>query len=278
MGALVRPAAFTALAQIAMVSAEPERLVQFLAEGLGFEPKGSAPVPPSECALLGVASVTRQALVLGQQRVAIDRFPEVRPYPNHIAANDPRFQHFAIVTSDIAAAWARAKAAGARPISHDGPVQLPLASGGAIAIKFRDPDGHPLELLQFSGAARADWRGSGNLGIDHSAIVVANCDRSLAFYNEHGLAVVHRSLNHGVEQQQLDNLTDAKDSAEVKVIAMQSSERGPKLELLSYAAISGGSTAKLVSDTSATRLIWHSSQNELLQDPDGHFHQLSLEQ
>ncbi len=34
-------------------------------------------------------------------------------------------------------------------ISTDGPQRLPPSSGGVAAFKFRDPDGHPLELLAF---------------------------------------------------------------------------------------------------------------------------------
>ena len=36
-----------------------------------------------------------------------------------------------------------------RPISPDGRVRLPDNSGGVTAYKFRDHDGHPLELLEF---------------------------------------------------------------------------------------------------------------------------------
>jgi len=59
------------------------------------------------------------------------------------------------------AAHARVLAdARAQPISQDGPQTLPPVDGSVRAWKFRDPDGHPLELLWFPpGGGRAVWRG-----------------------------------------------------------------------------------------------------------------------
>src|SRR6516165_1080521 len=99
------------------------------------------------------------------------------------------------------------------PISTDGPQILPSSSGGVTAFKFRDPEGHPLEMLAFApGATPAHWAfRSGNhcLGIDHSAISVADTGRSVAFYSRLGLARTASSLNVGPEQEKLDNLLGA---------------------------------------------------------------------
>ena len=73
-----------------------------------------------------------------------------RAYPPSATACDLVFQHFALVTDDAEAAWRRrALEAGATPISREGPVTLPASGGGVTAIKFRDPEGHPLEFLEF---------------------------------------------------------------------------------------------------------------------------------
>ena len=112
--------------------------------------------------------------------------PPGRPYPDTRAANDRWFQHVAIVVADIEGVSARLERLSSRPISTGGPQLLPANTGGVTAFKFRDPDGHPLELLHFPpGVGDAVWRhgeGSGPLGYDHSAIVVEDLERSLSFY------------------------------------------------------------------------------------------------
>ena len=80
------------------------------------------------------------------------------------------------VTSDAARAWERARDCGARLISRGGPVTLPPSAGEITAVKFRDPEGHPLELIEFPNGSSAVWSGEGMLGIDHSAIGVADVD------------------------------------------------------------------------------------------------------
>ena len=70
-------------------------------------------------------------------------------------ANSTAFQHFAIVVSDIDKAMQKLSGCqGWSPISRAGPQALPLASGGVTAFKFRDPEGHPLELLWFPDGTR----------------------------------------------------------------------------------------------------------------------------
>src|SRR5262249_25717905 len=73
------------------------------------------------------------------------------------------------------------------PISVGGPQILPPRNGSVRAFKFRDPDGHPLELLYFPpGQGRPIWhqqaRDDTFLGIDHSAIGISDTSVSLAFY------------------------------------------------------------------------------------------------
>ena len=149
---------------------------------------------------------------------------------------DPRFQHFAIVVSDMTAAYANLQAfRNWTAISADGPQILPPSSGGVTAFKFRDPEGHPLELLAFApGATPAHWAfQSGNLclGIDHSAISVADTDRSVAFYSRLGLARTASSLNVGPEQEKLDDLVGA--VVEVTALAPPI-QTVPHVELLCY--------------------------------------------
>src|SRR5438094_518151 len=72
-----------------------------------------------------------------------------------------------------------------------GPQLLPRTIPGAAGIRafyFRDPDGHPLEVLQFPrDKGDPKWHAPSDrlfLGIDHTAIVVSDTRTSLAFYRD----------------------------------------------------------------------------------------------
>ena len=120
-------------------------------------------------------------------------------------------------------AFARLARFAAAAISCGGPQLLPHRSGGATAYKFRDPDGHPLELIRFADAVAG--------GIDHSAIAVTDAGRSIEFYRDRlGLTVGARQVNTGPEQDRLDGLT----GAEVDVVALEPRQATPHVELLAY--------------------------------------------
>jgi catechol 2,3-dioxygenase-like lactoylglutathione lyase family enzyme len=157
------------------------------------------------------------------------------PYPENSTSSDIWFQHAALVTSNMADSFARLQRHGHRAISCKGPQQLPKASGGVSAYKFRDPDGHPLELIYFPvDAGDAQWQSSAslNMGIDHSAISVSNMEQSIAFYHDVlSMTVTARQKNSGIEQDNLDALSD--DIVEV-VALMPALELTPHLELLAY--------------------------------------------
>jgi catechol 2,3-dioxygenase-like lactoylglutathione lyase family enzyme len=176
-------------------------------------------------------------LRLGNQVIALaEPQPLGCSYPRDVPGWDPRFQHFAIVVSDMTAAYANLQALpNWTAISRDGPQVLPASSGGVTAFKFRDPEGHPLEMLAFEPAARpAHWAfRSANLclGIDHSAVSVADTSRSVAFYSRLGVARTASSLNIGREQEELDNLLGA--VVEVTALAPPT-QAVPHVELLCY--------------------------------------------
>lgn len=249
----------------------PERLLAFYA-ALGFTVDRAGPVPADECAMLGLSgTATRWSLRLGKARVDLDHYAQSgRAYPEDADAASRCFQHLALVTDDVAASWALAQAAGATPISRDGPVTLPASSGGATAIKFRDPEGHPLELLRFPDMAAKGWVGSGIVGIDHSAIVARDLDASIAFYAAHGLSRGRGSLNQGSEQAALDGLADPV----ADVVPMMPGDAPPHVELLNYRRPGGAPCDSVgVTDVAATRIVWQGGRPALLRDPDGHFHQ-----
>jgi catechol 2,3-dioxygenase-like lactoylglutathione lyase family enzyme len=68
------------------------------------------------------------------------------------------------------------------------------------------------------------------LGIDHTAIVVADTERSLRFYRDLlGLQVAGGSENFGTEQEHLNNV----ERAHLRITALRAPE-GPGVEFLEY--------------------------------------------
>lgn len=187
---------------------------------------------------LGHAHGRAAALTLGAERVVLLDFDGVGPASSAVPAvsNDPRFQHLALVVGDIDARWSALREH-VTAVSPE-PQRIPddnVAAAGIRAAYFRGPDGHPLELIAYppdKGAAawhRADDR---VLGIDHTAIVVADTAASLAFYRDLlGLDVVGESLNEGVEQSRLSGVAGAR----VRITGLRGST-GMGVELLEYEA------------------------------------------
>lgn len=261
-----------AITAFRLTTAEPDRLARFY-QGLGFTAGGCERIPDDEIALLGLErGGTRLPLRLGEQRVDLDCFDDAgRPYPSHATSADLCFQHLALVTNDAAATWALAAALQAVPVSIDGPVTLPASAGGVTAVKFRDPEGHPLELMQFPSERRSPWRGRGLIGIDHSAISVSDAGASRRFYETLGLAVQRPTVNDGPTQMALDGLPGAK----VDVVPMLPRRGTPHLELLAYRTPVGRGAGRLeANDVAATRIVWAADRDALVRDPDGHLHLL----
>ena len=263
------------LARIAgfrLVTQQPDRLLRFYA-ALGFAVGAEAAIPSSEMAMLGLSGGGRRwTMTLAAMKIDLDCFDAAGlAYPQGVDAASSCFQHLAIVTDDVDRAWAIARNLGASPISRDGPVTLPDSAGGVTAIKFRDPDGHPLELIRFPDIAARGWKGQGLLGIDHSAIVVSDLDASCAFYRTVGLVKGKATLNHGATQAALDGL----DAPCADVVPMHPDGAPPHVELLHYHRAEERRMPWAANDVAATRIVWDGTTSALVRDPDGHLHQIA---
>ena len=249
------------LSRISLICREPERLGCFYERAFGFVRSKQSETGGTALELLlripgAEAKVIRMGL--GEQTIELVGIkPEAQAYPPEVPAWSTLFQHFAIVVSDMAAAWAKLSAQkGWHPISTAGPQVLPASSGGVAAFKFRDPEGHPLELLAFPvNSVPKIWEsssGNGFLGIDHSAISIADTSRSVSFYRRLGLQCSGGSSNTGPAQDRLDNVK----GAVVEVTALAPPEPTPHVELLCYRGTSNRYTAPPgINDAAATQLV-----------------------
>jgi catechol 2,3-dioxygenase-like lactoylglutathione lyase family enzyme len=264
---------FQAITCFRLVAADLVRLAAFY-RAIGFDFGEAAPIPAADIKLLGLSGAgSRIVMSLGRSRVDLESFDHPgRPYPDDTAVCDLVFQHLALVTNDAKAAWRQALQAGATPISRERPVTLPKSAGGVTAVKFRDPEGHPLEFLQFPRDTNPDWTGAGIMGIDHSAISVRDVAASRHFYARHGLSEAGATVNEGPTQDALDAI----DGVEVDVVSMNPTGKPPHVEILGYRHPIGRALLPMApNDIAATRIVWRSDADALIRDPDGHLHQLS---
>ena len=239
---------------------------RFYCEALGFVVARPEMPDAALARVLGVRAVRTVHLRRGAQLLELSVCqPAGAAMPAGGHANDAWFQHCALVTDDIGSAYEKLRGFAFTPISRNGPQTLP---GGVSAFKFRDPEGHPLELIAFP---TPDPATAG--GIDHSAICVADPARSIAFYTARlGLAVRQRQVNEGPAQDALDDLS----RTTVDVIAMAGPVPGPHVELLHYRTPQGGAGVAHPNDIAASRLVFcgaapqPDAELDLLHDPDGH--------
>jgi catechol 2,3-dioxygenase-like lactoylglutathione lyase family enzyme len=200
--------------RVSRVVSDLDRAEAFYRDGLGFRVIARGRSDQGALAALGIGDGAEEVVMrLGAQDIALVRFArQGRPYPRDSRSDDLWFQHLAIVVNDMDVAYAHLSShAGWRPISEGGPQLLPPSNGAVRAFKFRDPDGHPLELIWFPRAqGRTVWHQKVSaalfLGIDHSALSVSSTSRSLAFYRALGLRVSERSVNRGPAQERLDGV------------------------------------------------------------------------
>jgi catechol 2,3-dioxygenase-like lactoylglutathione lyase family enzyme len=280
-----------AVTAVNVTVSDAARSTRFFCDVLGFAKTGERRVSGREFATLTKfpeATARVVTLQLGAETLLLTDFENVsgRPVPPDSRGNDHWFQHIAIVVSDIHAAAARLREHHVELVS-DVPQRLPdwnANAAGIEALYFRDLDGHFLEVIQYppdKGAAR--WHEPATelfLGIDHTANVVADTERSLSYYrDEFGLAIAGVSENYGPEQERLNGVP----GAHLRITTLRPPV-GPGIELLQYISPRDGrprpvnstpadlwhwqvelsvSAVKTCSKTCATRAV-------LANDPDGH--------
>jgi catechol 2,3-dioxygenase-like lactoylglutathione lyase family enzyme len=236
-----------AVAMMGFTVSDMDRSVEFYTKVLDFEKVSDHELAGRAYEQLeGVfgARIRVVRLRLGEEYLQLTEYlaPKGRPAPVAARSNDRWFQHVAIIVTDMDRAYARLRRFKVQHAST-GPQLLPKTIPGAAGIRafyFRDPDGHPLEVLQFPpDKGDPKWHRPSDrlfLGIDHTAIVVGNTRASLAFYRDLlGFRVAGESMNFGTEQEHLNNV----EGARLHVTGLRAAA-GPGIEFLEYLAPKDG--------------------------------------
>jgi len=228
---------------IGITVSDMDRAMDFYSKLLTFEKVSDTEVAGENYEHLEGVFGLRMRVVrmkLGDEFIELTEYlaPKGRPIPVDSRSNDRWFQHIAIIVTDMdkAYAWLRQ-----HRVEHasSGPQRLPdwnKTAAGILAFYFKDPDEHPIEVLQFPPDKGLEkWhRPSSNeklfLGIDHTAIVVWDTDASIRFYRDLlGMHVAGESENYGTEQEHLNSVF----GAHLRITALRGAS-GPGIELLEY--------------------------------------------
>ncbi|MEL6813743.1 MAG: VOC family protein [Cyanobacteria bacterium J06598_3] len=204
-----------AVQAISLTVSDASRATDFFTGAFDFQVVSDVVLNGDEASYLyGVpnAQVRIVSLSLGDETIRLMEFlnAESKAAPADGKSNDMWFQHFAIIVSDMDKAYAQLKKFDFTHISPE-PQTLP---NDIEAFKFRDVDGHALELLKFPPGLGPDhWQAKDALflGIDHSAISIGSTELSLGLYRD-VLGLTHQGsfTNIGIKQETMDNLFSAK--------------------------------------------------------------------
>ena len=239
-----------AVEAIGITVADLDRSVGFFSRVLDFEKVSDREIAGGDYERLEGVFGLRMRVVrmrLGDEAIDLTEYlvPKGRQVPVDSRSNDRWFQHIAIIVSDMDRAYAQLRQFGVEHASS-GPQRLPdwnPSAGGIRAFYFKDPDGHPLEILEFpEGKGDAKWHRKSDrlfLGIDHTAIVVKDTGSSLRLYRDAlGMRVSGESENYGTEQEHLNNVFGAR----LRITSLRAGA-GPGIEFLEYLAPTDGRPA-----------------------------------
>src|SRR5499425_137358 len=254
-----------AVESVGMTVGDADRSIDFYSRVLSFQKISDVEIEGSDYERLEGVFGLRMRVVsmqLGNEYIELTEYlaPKGQPVAIDSHSNDRWFQHIAIITGDMDRAYAWLRQNRVQHVSS-APQTLPgyiKAAAGIRAFYFEDPDHHPLEILEFpSDKGNPKWHQSDGklfLGIDHTAITVANTSVSMAFYqNVLGFRAVGESENYGPEQEHLNNVFGAR----LRITSLRSME-GPGIELLEY--LTPGDGRATPTDGHANDLVHHQTR------------------
>jgi len=258
---LSAPGAVHEVGTIGLTVADLDREREFYTTVLPFEPISERRSSSGEADdLLGLSGTELRSadLKLGSEQIALTEHLTHRGHaiPANSRSFDHWFQHIAIVVRDMDRAYEHLRNHHVKHVST-APQTLPAwnkDAGGIKAFYFRDPEDHVLEIIWFPpGKGDPRWQEPGTnlfLGIDHTAIVVADTEQSLKFYRDLlGMRVEGGSENYGTEQEHLNQVFGAR----LRITALRA-DHGPGIEFLEYITPPGGRS--LPPDAKANDLVF----------------------
>jgi catechol 2,3-dioxygenase-like lactoylglutathione lyase family enzyme len=247
IGVFAQSAKISSVEAIGFTVSDMDRSVGYYSRVLHFEKLSDIEYSGDSLDRLKGISGSRIRVVrmrLRQEEIELTQYlsPGSERTQGEFHSNDLSFQHIAIVVSDMNRAYAWLRENNVRHVSSS-PQTLPAwnrEAAGIQAFYFQDPDGHVLEIIHFpEGKGNPRWQQSNDdlfQGIDHTAIVVSNTEKSINFYTSAlGMRVVGVSENYGYEQEHLNNVF----GAHLKITSLRSMN-GPGVELLEYLAPTTG--------------------------------------
>lgn len=256
---------------VGMTVAQMEQSIEFYTQVLSCQKIADMEVSGEDWEKLQNLFGLRMRIVqmqLGEEIICLMEYstPQGRPIPFDSRSNDRLFQHLAVVVRDIEQAYQHLRRYRVQHTSNC-PQQLPDWNeklGGVKAFYFKDPDGHNLELIEFPpDKIEPKWQQTEGmfLGIDHTAIVVADAEASLPLYRDClGLKLALQAENYGTEYEHISGLFGSR----VQVNSLES-DSGMGFELLEYIAPTNG--RPMPSDSRAND-IWHYQTTIAVKDLD----------
>lgn len=184
---------------IAIGVADMDRAVEFYSTVLSFAKVSDTAMPDAGTARERGSAPARPLRVvrmrLGSELIELAEHAGGQGGPVPEGLLDDGFQGLAIVVNDIEQAYLWLRRHNVRNLS---PIRQSARGPGTRVVSFRDPDGHPLEIVQFTpGQGQPRWRSESDsvfLGIDHIALAVADAWTSARFYQDtFGMGVVAQS-------------------------------------------------------------------------------------
>jgi catechol 2,3-dioxygenase-like lactoylglutathione lyase family enzyme len=203
---------------------------------------------------------------LGHETIELTQFlnPLGRSIPIDSRSDDYWFQHLAIVVSDMEKAYQHLRKNWV-PQTSLNPQTLPEwnpVAGDIQSFYFKDLEGHNLELIHFpEGKGDPKWQNASALflGIDHTAIVVADTAISRAFYCDRlGMKLQQESQNFGIEQERLSGIS----GVQVQISSLKA-PMGFGIELLEYTKPNSG---RSIPDDTRVNDLWASQTTIVVQD------------
>lgn len=162
---------------------------------------------------------------------------------------DPGAFTLIVLVRDIDAAFAKAKAAGARVVTAGG---APLTVGRAKGFVLRDPDGHFVEVAQLNPLPETDAPATANVIGVRVRLTVEDAGQAMRLYQGLGLAGTMDMLPQGNEA--LMRMFGLPPAAQYRIAMMDVPATRLKLEFIDFKGVDRKTVRANLQDAGSTRM------------------------